>query len=69
MLFIPVQVDDSDTFNYLAQFYSAIHAYYFTFMILFAIAGTGLAIQVWRAYNVNYTFLFEIDQYYKLIHH
>jgi hypothetical protein len=31
--------------------------------------ATAVAIQVFRRYSVNYTFIFEIDQNYKVIHH
>ena len=43
--------------------------YYFTSVIVFIIFCTGLAIQIFRRSNINYTFIFEVDQDYKLIHH
>ena len=43
--------------------------YYFTAVICFILYSTGFAVQIFRRYNINYTFIFEVDQHYKLIHH
>lgn len=44
-------------------------SYYFTAVLCFILFSTGFAIQIFRRYNINYTFIFEVDQHYKLIHH
>jgi len=31
--------------------------------------ATGVAVNIFREYQINYAFIFEIDQHYKLIHH
>lgn len=51
------------------EIYSGMDTYYFTSIICFIVFSTGLAIQLFRRYNINYTFIFEVDQDYKLIHH
>ena len=43
--------------------------YYFTSVLCFIMFATGFAVQIFRRHNVNYTFIFEIDQNYKMIHH
>lgn len=60
--------DEDATANW-AEVYTGIDTYYFTLVICFILFGTGFAVQVFRRYNINYTFIFEIDQHYKLIHH
>ena len=48
---------------------SGIDVYIFCFVIVFILFSVGAAIQIFRAYHVNYAFIFEIDQNNKLIHH
>ena len=36
---------------------------------MFLLAATGVAVQVFKASNINYLFIFEVDQQYRLIHH
>ena len=49
--------------------FSSMDTYYFTLVLTYILFCTGLAVQIFRRFNVNYTFIFEIDQNYKLIHH
>ena len=49
--------------------FASMDIYYLTAVICFIMFSTGFAVQIFRRYNVNYTFIFEIDQNYKLIHH
>jgi hypothetical protein len=49
--------------------FSSMDTYYFTSVICFIMFATGFAVQIFRRYNVNYAFIFEVDQNYKLIHH
>ena len=49
--------------------FSSMDTYIFTSVICFILFATGFAVQIFRRYNVNYAFIFEIDQDYKLIHH
>lgn len=51
------------------SFYAGLDAYYFTYIIIWIIFATGVNIQVFRKYSINYTFIFEMDKNYKLIHH
>jgi hypothetical protein len=41
---------------------SCIVAYYFLFVIIFIVFATGFCIKVFRAYGINYTYIFELDQ-------
>jgi hypothetical protein len=43
--------------------------YIFTWVIVFILLSCSVCIQVFRAYNVNYSFIFEIDPKHKIIHH
>lgn len=52
-----------------SEIYAGVDTYYFTAVICFILFGTGFAVQIFRRYNINYTFIFEVDQHYKLIHH
>ncbi len=52
-----------------SEIYAGIDSYYFTAVICFILFCTGFAVQIFRRYNINYTFIFEVDQHYKLIHH
>ena len=58
--------DGKDNWN---EIYAGRDSYYFTAVICFILFATGFCVQVFRRYNINYTFIFEIDQHYKLIHH
>ena len=69
LLLIPPQMRPGDTTDNWEQLSSGIEIYYFGLLIVFIIAATGFAVQVFRKYGVNYMFIFEIDQHYKLIHH
>ena len=51
------------------EIYAGLDTYYFTSIICFILFATGFAVQIFRRYNINYTFIFEIDQHYRLIHH
>lgn len=51
------------------EIFAGIDTYYFTAVICFILFSTGFAVQIFRRYNINYTFIFEIDQNYRLIHH
>lgn len=51
------------------SFFAALDVYYFTYIIIFILFATGVNIQIFRKFSINYTFIFEIDQNYKLIHH
>jgi hypothetical protein len=43
--------------------------YIVTFVVVFILFATGACIQIFRLYHVNYAFIFEVDQNYKMIHH
>mmetsp|Transcript_26286 Transcript_26286/g.35091 ORF Transcript_26286/g.35091 Transcript_26286/m.35091 type:complete len:153 (+) Transcript_26286:1157-1615(+) len=51
------------------EIYAGMDTYYFTAVICFILYSCGFAVQIFRRYNINYTFIFEVDQHYKLIHH
>ena len=65
-LTLPQYGDESDQWVELS---SGIETYIVTFVIVFIIVATGVNIQVFRKYQVNYAFIFEIDQRAKIIHH
>lgn len=48
---------------------SSIDVYIVTFVVVFVLFSTGACIQIFKIYNVNYAFIFEVDQNYKMIHH
>jgi len=48
---------------------SSIDVYIVTFVVVFVLFATGACIQIFRIYHVNYAFIFEVDQNYKMIHH
>ena len=43
------------------EIYAGMDSYYFTAVICFILFSTGFAIQIFRRYNINYTFIFEVD--------
>ena len=43
--------------------------YMLCFVLVFVLLATAFNIQMFRHFNVNYAFIFEVDQNYKLIHH
>jgi len=51
------------------EIFASTDSYYFTAVICFILFSAGFAVQIFRKYNINYTFIFEVDQNYKLIHH
>lgn len=62
-------IPPADGLNNWTEIYASTDTYYFTLLICFILFSTGFAVQIFRRYNINYTFIFEIDQHYKLIHH
>jgi hypothetical protein len=40
---------------------SGIDIYYFTSILVFILFATGFSVQVFRMFNINYTFIFEVD--------
>ena len=50
--------DGEDNWN---EIYAGTDSYYFTAVICFILFATGLCVQIFRRYNINYTFIFEID--------
>ena len=67
LVVIPEQDDDDR--KHLNELTSGVEVYYFALLICFIIAATGFAVQIFRKFNVNYAFIFEIDIHYRLIHH
>jgi len=51
------------------SFFAGEDSYIFIFILIWVVFGTAANIFVFRSYGINYTFIFEIDQNYKLIHH
>ena len=51
------------------SFFYGEDTFIFLFIMTWIVFATAVAIQVFRRYSVNYTFIFEIDQNYKVIHH
>lgn len=51
------------------SFFFGEDTFIFLFIMTWVVFATSVAIQVFRRYGINYTFIFEIDQNYKLIHH
>ena len=43
------------------EIYAGVDTYYFTAVICFILFATGFCIQMFRRFNINYTFIFEID--------
>lgn len=66
LIFSPSTAEVSSDWN---EIYAGIDTYIFTIVICFVLFATGFAVQTFRYYNINYTFIFEIDHNYKLIHH
>jgi hypothetical protein len=48
---------------------AGIMIYYATGVMIYIVFATGLCIQVFKSYGINYPFIFEIDQNYRLTHH
>lgn len=65
-LTLPQYGDENDQW---VEISSGIETYIVTFVMVFIIVATGVNIQVFRKYQVNYAFIFEIDQRAKIIHH
>ena len=59
----------TDGKNHWNELYSGMETYFFCFIIFFVVFSAAVNVQVFRAYRVNYAFIFEIDQNYTLIHH
>ena len=51
------------------SFFGGLDSFYFTYILIFILVGVGINIMVFRMYSINYSFIFEIDQNYKMIHH
>ena len=58
-----------DTAPEWKHLYAATDTYYFTAVICFVLFGTGVAIQTFRKFKINYVFIFELDNHNKVIHH
>ena len=43
------------------EIYASIDTYIFTAVICFVLFATGFAVQIFRRFNINYTFIFEVD--------
>lgn len=67
--FIFLVLCPDDTHNHWQEIYAGMDTYYFTLVLIFILFAAGFAIQIFRRYNINYTFIFEVDQDYTLIHH
>ena len=59
----------SDGDDHWDEIASTMDIYTLTGTICFILFAAGFAVQVFRRYNINYTFIFEVDQTYKMIHH
>lgn len=57
-----------DSIGWLS-FFAGEDSFIFTFVLIWVVFATAANIYVFRSYGINYTFIFEIDQNYKLIHH
>lgn len=55
--------------NWLVKAGDGILVYYLVATGIYILFATGFCIQVFRKYQINYPFIFEIDQSYRLIHH
>ena len=64
----PEQVDESDV-NHWHKLTSGVEVYFFTFCIVAVIACAGVGIKVFRETGINYTFIFEVQNDYPMIHH
>ena len=51
------------------SFFAGEDSFIFLFVLIWVVFGTAANIYVFRSFGINYTFIFEIDQNYKLIHH
>jgi hypothetical protein len=51
------------------SFFAGEDSFIFIFVLIWVVFGTAANIYVFRSFGINYTFIFEIDQNYKLIHH
>jgi hypothetical protein len=51
------------------SFFAGEDSFIFIFVLIWVVFGTATNIYVFRSFGINYTFIFEIDQNYKLIHH
>ena len=69
LILIPSQKDEEDLKDHWELLESGIEIYYFTLVLIVIIAATGYAVKVFREYEINYTFIFEIDEHYAMIHH
>jgi hypothetical protein len=47
---------------------SSMYTFRFLFMMIFTIAASGIVIKVIKSAKVNYMFIFEFDQEYKVTH-
>ena len=67
LLFCPSEEEDP----HWETLYSGIDTYYFCASLIFVLYCTGFAIQVFRRFNINYVFIFELNQVNEqlLIHH
>ena len=47
---------------------SSIYVFFVTFVFVWILFASGLCIQIWKHYHINYEFLFEIDPTYRMYH-
>ena len=68
LIAIPAQNDPGETTDW-KEISSGIDTWYITLMVCFMITSTAVAVHVYKRYNINYPFIFEIDPHHKLLHH
>ena len=69
LLYVLTFMEQKSEQDWLTKLGSGIVFYYFTLILIYILFATGLCIQVFLSYQINYPFIFEIDVSYRLIHH
>ena len=54
--------------NANSELSSSIYVFFVTFVFVWILFATGLSIQIWKSYHINYEYLFGIDPNYRMFH-
>jgi hypothetical protein len=54
--------------NSNSELSSSIYVFFVTFVFVWILFSTGICIQIWKQYQINYEYLFGIDPRYRMFH-
>jgi hypothetical protein len=61
--------EESENDEWLVQLSAATPIYLSTLVAIYIVAAAGFCIQIFKRFQINYSFIFELDKSHELIHH